>query len=349
MARYTVELRDIINSGINIFDFKYDFYDEMQRRDFEQKFIKHFYFREIGSETIDRFKWYLEDKMLTVFPYYNELFKSALIEYDVLDNYKLTETYERTYETTGDSRTTNNAVGRFTEEQGNGLVTTQTTTTEGGVTNKETTTTDTTGNTITNTEGQSRTETVNDGTSTVNVDGTVTNNSTENDSSDDVKRFSDTPAGRLNLSEADYLSSLEHNLHEGERTSTNTEKSESETKTVNHDEGSSETNDTGKSETDETGKTVAVHEGQTDSNEEQETVTKTDGTMTDEQISRNDSESRHLSENTHKEEYTIKRRGNIGVDTDSDAIEKHNRLQATLRRIELSFFEECNDLFMMVY
>ena len=333
MAEYTVELRTIIESGINIFDFKYDFYDEMKRRDFEQSFIRHFFFREIGSETIDRFKWYLEDKMLTVFPYYNELMKTALIEYDKVYNYDMTETYERTGETTGDTRATNNAVGRFTEEQGNGLTTTQTVTTEGGVTSKDVT--------VTESEGQSITDTVNDGTSDTNFEGKTTTNTSENDHSDDVHRHSDTPAGRLDLSEADYLSSLDHDLHTGGKSSESTENSNSETNVVTHDEGNSETNETGKSTT--------TRDGQVDTTEEQTTVTKTDGTMTDEQISRNDSEARELSESKNKEEYTLKRRGNIGIQTASDMLEKHIELQRKLKRIEESFFDECNDLFMLVY
>ena len=62
MAQYTMELRTIIENGYNIFDFPYQFYDEEQRLKFQEHFIKHFYFREIGCDTIDRFKWYLEDK-----------------------------------------------------------------------------------------------------------------------------------------------------------------------------------------------------------------------------------------------------------------------------------------------
>jgi hypothetical protein len=42
MAKYTVELRDIVKSGLKVFDFDYTFYDEAKKPDFEQKFINHF-------------------------------------------------------------------------------------------------------------------------------------------------------------------------------------------------------------------------------------------------------------------------------------------------------------------
>lgn len=333
MAEYTVELRTIIESGINIFDFPYEFYDEMKRRDFEQNFIRHFFFREIGQETVDRFKWYLEDKMHTVFPFYNELMKTALIEYDKVYNYDMTEKYERTGESSGDTRATNNSVGRFNQEQNNKLETTQDVTTEGGVTSKDVT--------VTESEGQSVTDTVNDGTSETNNNVRVNGSVTENNNADDVHRHSDTPAGRLDLSEADYLSSLDHDIHTDAKTTINSETTAGKTDTITHDEGNSETNETGKSTT--------TRDGQVDTTEEQSTITKTDGLTTDEQISRNDSEARQLSENKNKEEYTLTRKGNIGIQTASDMLEKHIELQRKLKRIEESFFAECNDLFMLIY
>lgn len=96
MARYTVELREIHKSGLKIFNFDYDFYDPSKKSEFEQKFINHFYFREIGVETVGRFQHYLKCKCDEVLPYYNLLFKTALYEYDVKNNYNLTETFTKT-------------------------------------------------------------------------------------------------------------------------------------------------------------------------------------------------------------------------------------------------------------
>lgn len=96
MAKYTVELGDVIKSGSKIFDFDYKFYNETMKPDFEKKFINHFYFREIGSETVGRFKHYLKCKFDETLPYYNMLFTTAQVEYDLLNNYNLTETLTKT-------------------------------------------------------------------------------------------------------------------------------------------------------------------------------------------------------------------------------------------------------------
>ena len=114
MANFSVELRTVIEAGVNIFGFPYDFYDETKRAEFEKNFIRHFYFREIGCETTERFRWYLEDKMRTVFPYYNELFKAAQIEYNILDNYNVKEEYEIRRKGLDKENNVSSSVGRST-------------------------------------------------------------------------------------------------------------------------------------------------------------------------------------------------------------------------------------------
>ena len=285
MAKYTVELRKIVESGIPIFDFAYPFYDESKRKEFEERFIKHFYFREIGCEAVERFKWFLEDKMNVVFPYYNELFKSASIEYDVLDNYKLTETYTRNVENTQKGGGVVSTVGRSVSEQ--------------ETESKQNKTVDTVGTV--------------DTTSNENTKG----NASKDSSSDVKKKFLDTPQGLTDLSDSKYLTTLNHDTATGSETGNETKQTDS----------TSESESTGK----------------------ETTADNIVGTVKDEQKTTQDSNTRNYSNGEQSETYTLTRRGNIGVDTDSDAIEKHNRLQKTLRNIEKMFFEECEDLFMLVY
>lgn len=68
MSKYTAELRTIIDNGFNIFDFDYIRSAESQaivsNEALQQGFINHFYFREIGFETLERFKHYLKTKWL---------------------------------------------------------------------------------------------------------------------------------------------------------------------------------------------------------------------------------------------------------------------------------------------
>lgn len=68
MAKYTAELRTLIDNDIDIFDFEYTRSSDSQAivsdEDLEQGFINHFYFREIGFETLERFKHKIKTQWL---------------------------------------------------------------------------------------------------------------------------------------------------------------------------------------------------------------------------------------------------------------------------------------------
>lgn len=55
------------------------------------------------------------------------------------------------------------------------------------------------------------------------------------------------------------------------------------------------------------------------------------------------------SRGSNEETFINHRVGNIGVQTQSDMLEKHLILQKKLKNIEKNFFDECEELFMMVY
>ena len=94
MAEYTMELREIV-SKVNIFDFDYPIWKEDYRKEFEAKFINHFYFREIGVETVARFKHNLKEQLNLIMPFYNKMYYSQSLEQRILDNYDVTETFEK--------------------------------------------------------------------------------------------------------------------------------------------------------------------------------------------------------------------------------------------------------------
>lgn len=74
--------RDIIHHAAPlIFDFPYPFYSEAKRTDFQERFVRHFFLREIGSETPEMFKLYLEDELPMVLEKYNPMLK--LLETDI--------------------------------------------------------------------------------------------------------------------------------------------------------------------------------------------------------------------------------------------------------------------------
>ena len=74
MANYIVVLRTI-EQNEKVFNFNYPFYSDSKadKYEFEKLFIKHFYFREIGFETPERFKHKLEAKLNLIMPYYRQL------------------------------------------------------------------------------------------------------------------------------------------------------------------------------------------------------------------------------------------------------------------------------------
>ena len=82
MAEYTIELRELISRGYKLALTDYPIFDENYRHYLNQKIIDHYYFREIGQETPDRFNFCLRRKMNEIMPYYNELYKTALLPFD---------------------------------------------------------------------------------------------------------------------------------------------------------------------------------------------------------------------------------------------------------------------------
>ena len=83
MANYTMEINQMMNNPVigGVFTFPYEFYsdNEQDRKEFEQLFIQHFYFREIGFETPYHFKLRLQATLNLKMPYYRQL---ALTEWN---------------------------------------------------------------------------------------------------------------------------------------------------------------------------------------------------------------------------------------------------------------------------
>ena len=106
MANYTTQLRTICESitGLTegagndntddviasarplIFSFNYPVITETPKEELETKIIRHYYMREIGCETYGQWKFFLENKMNEIMPYYNELYKSASLEFNPFED-----------------------------------------------------------------------------------------------------------------------------------------------------------------------------------------------------------------------------------------------------------------------
>lgn len=95
MSKYTTELRfyletlankdtssdnyvEVINETWNkCFNFSFPIYDENHRETLCKNILYHYYFREIGHETVGRWKAALQSRMLEIMPYYNTLYEMA--------------------------------------------------------------------------------------------------------------------------------------------------------------------------------------------------------------------------------------------------------------------------------
>lgn len=105
MAKYTVELGRLIESGFDLGLNKYPIFDENYRRPLNNKILRHYWFREIGFETAELFKRYLNQTLAEIMPYYNQLYKSELIEFNPLYNVDKYEDSNRKFDGKTDSTT----------------------------------------------------------------------------------------------------------------------------------------------------------------------------------------------------------------------------------------------------
>lgn len=115
MSKYTTQVRFICETaagltesvgfgGVNgviqsaipkVFDFDFPIYDESYRNVLCGKILKHYYTREIGAETVGLWKLWLDTRLNEIMPYYNQLYKSATIEFNPMYDVDLTTKHTR--------------------------------------------------------------------------------------------------------------------------------------------------------------------------------------------------------------------------------------------------------------
>jgi len=254
MALYTIELRRYIDSfsqyetGLSLnekiergrtrlFDFSYPFFDESKKKEFERLFIMEFYNREIGYETIGRFKLALETWLNINMVYWNKLLESENLKFEpflntIMDkNGNLVNTKDRldTMDSVRDTKVDSN----FSQD------------------------------------GTSKT--VSDGTSDTDKNETVDKTGNKKDSFDDKentnsfdrKLNSDTPDTRLQITTEDgkgiieYASNIDEETNKSDRTlnhtgnedTTSNQKMEGGSKTTTHEDVNNTTHSEGESGT----------------------------------------------------------------------------------------------------
>ena len=126
MSKFTTEVRficetlagrtesaggDSVNNIINtaaplLFNFDFPIFDESYRLPLETKILRHYYTREICEETVGLWKLRLQDRLNMIMPYYNQLYRSELLQFNPL--YDVDVTRNHTKENSGnENRSTN--------------------------------------------------------------------------------------------------------------------------------------------------------------------------------------------------------------------------------------------------
>lgn len=110
MSKYTTQVRWIIEQVTSdsknlpitqrvrlacpkIFNFDFPMWLEEYRPTLEKKILMHYFNKEIGFETVGLWKFYLEERLNLIMPYYNELYKTTVKDYDWLTDTNAHETY----------------------------------------------------------------------------------------------------------------------------------------------------------------------------------------------------------------------------------------------------------------
>ena len=125
MAKYTITIKTLIDNNFDFQMTNYPIFDENYRETLNNNILHHYYENEIGFETAPLFRFYLNQKLNEIMPYYNELYKvqKKLIDNNLLlNNVNLTEELKgkNTTQTSSTSQSTNKGKNLFQDTpQGN--------------------------------------------------------------------------------------------------------------------------------------------------------------------------------------------------------------------------------------
>lgn len=89
MANFTIRLKDLIASGFSIWDEENAFpiYNEEYRETLQNKIVDYYFMQEIGFETPQTFKHYLNTRLRLIMPYYNSKYAALEKFMDIPENF----------------------------------------------------------------------------------------------------------------------------------------------------------------------------------------------------------------------------------------------------------------------
>ena len=115
MAKYTITIKTLIDNNFDFQMTNYPIFDENYRETLNHNILYHYYENEIGFETAPLFRFYLNQKLNEIMPYYNELYKAQkkLIDENLLlNNVNITEQLQGS--NTNNTTTTGNSTSQST-------------------------------------------------------------------------------------------------------------------------------------------------------------------------------------------------------------------------------------------
>ena len=341
MSKYTTEVRFICENsaglkesdGANnvdsildrcwdkVFNFEFPIFDENYRKVLCKKILKHYYTREIAHETVGRWKLALNIKLNEIMPYYNQLYKSELLEFNPFYDVDLTRTKEGsgTRDTTGSSKNTSTENGSNTKIDTATSKETSSDTSDSTENNTSKTNKNNTSDT-TKTNTNSTTETTND--------NTVTNNNTLN-------RFSDTPQNSMDTQ------SITDNVPLTTVTKINEDITADSTKNSTIKGSGSSTDNTTENHT------IDITENKTGKIKNSGSINKTITDTINGNDTRERNESNTSTENVNStDKYIEKVIGKQGTENYSSLLMK---FRETFLNIDMMIIEDCSDCFFTLW
>lgn len=376
MSKYTTEVRFICENSAGlkesvgyssidnvldsarekVFDFDYPIFDEAYRATLEKKILKHYYTREICCETVGLWKLFLNRKMNEIMPYYNQLYKSALIEFNPMYDVDLTIDHHRTNDGENESNRAVNEIGKYNENSKG--------TSSENTSGKSSETSDGTFNeNDTYGENKSRTNSIDSNEKTNKTDNTAsnqTNNETNHsetsneiaNKNDHWEYFSDTPEGGINgVENLNYLTNATHITDDGSGSTSGSETDgsrniNSDTITSNESVGNKDvtTTENGFDTTASDRIKSGAENKTTDKDSELSTAGETDKTTTgDNAKDINESNSETIKNIEDYLEHVVGKRGSMSY---SKMLEEFRK---TFLNIDMLVINDLRDLFMNLW
>lgn len=336
MSVYTMEFRAFFDAGFKIGD--YPIWDEAYRNVLNNKIKSHYYFREIGQETPNRFKFYLDTKLNEIMPYYNELYKTTLLKYDIDVISSTNETYTGSADGKAAATTENSA------DSSSKSTATAKTSSETSSESADTSSSKTTAENATESSSTSSSSTKNTGTienkSEYDSDNTTTSNDVYSLSDN---RELDTPEGALTL--------VDGQLSAGYLTKATTNRTEQG--------GSTIAEHTGTDTTTTTNNTLSATDGSASSVAEANSSTATSSTVSGTASGTTSSDASNVattsnatessSSSTSSSKSTNEYFKSIVVKNPNLAVNSIAKLRENILNIDMMIISELDELFMQIY